>query len=77
MYHLFVLVDPCPTSVFLSSLVVYSVQVNAFPPSPKSSVDLYVSSNHDDSDATITLRFPTFKTLNGEVPDIRVELVMG
>jgi hypothetical protein len=54
-----------------------TVQVNAFPPSPKSSVDLYVSSNHDDSDATITLRFPTFKTLNGEVPDIRVELVMG
>ena len=53
-----------------------SVQVNAFPPSPKAAVDLYVSSNHGESDTTITLRFPTYKTLNYATPDVRVELVM-
>ena len=54
-----------------------SFQVNAFPPSPKASVDLYISSNHGERDTTITLRFPTYKTLNYAMPDVRVELVMG
>jgi hypothetical protein len=54
-----------------------SVQVNAFPPSPKATVDLYVSSNHGESDTTITLRFPTYKTRNNVTPDVRVELVVG
>jgi hypothetical protein len=54
-----------------------NVQVNAFPPSPKSCTDLYVSYNHGDCDSTITLRFPTYKTLDDDVPQVCVELVMG
>jgi len=72
----FVIVDR--VLIFASlSLNCNSVQVNAFPPSPKSAVDLYVSSNHGDSDTTITLRFPTYKTLDNSVPEVLVELVMG
>lgn len=54
-----------------------SFQVNAFPPSPRATVDLYVSSNHGERDTTLTLRFPAYKTQNYATPDVRVELVMG
>jgi len=57
---------------------VRTVQVNAFPPKPKTAVDLYTSCTHGDRDTTITLRFSTSKTLlTDEIPEVHVELVMG
>jgi len=56
----------------------FRVQVNAFPPKPKTAVDLYTSCTHGDRDTTITLRFSTSKTLlTDEIPEVHVELVMG
>lgn len=77
MLGTFATIKSLNTVIVLRSLLKNSVQVNAFPPSPKATVDLFVSSNHGESDMTITLRFPTYRTRNIVTPDVRVELVVG
>jgi len=51
--------------------------VNAFPPKPQANVDLFTSSAYGDSGIGISLCFQTFKTLNDEVPEVNIELVVG
>mmetsp|Transcript_20121 Transcript_20121/g.34368 ORF Transcript_20121/g.34368 Transcript_20121/m.34368 type:complete len:358 (-) Transcript_20121:239-1312(-) len=53
------------------------VQTNAFPPEPKTVADIYTSSVHGFNDATVALRFNTYKTRNNEAPEFLVELVVG
>ena len=53
------------------------IQTNAFPPEAKDIADLYTSTVHGLNDATVSLRFNTFRTLNNEPPELVVELVVG
>jgi hypothetical protein len=54
-----------------------AVQVNAYPPKPKTNVDLYTSYVYGDSSVDVTLVLQTSITKSGETPDLHVELFLA
>jgi len=55
----------------------YRVQQNAFPPKPRSHVDLYTSAVYGDPSAMARLAIQTYTTKTGEPPRLCVEVYVG
>lgn len=56
----------------------HSVQLNAYPPTPKANVDLYTSYIYGDAGVTVTMVIKTCVTRSSsEAPNLHIELFMA
>ena len=57
-------------------MIILRVQLNALPPRPHASIDLYTTSVNDSEEITIALRFLTKRSHNNEAPRLLIDLLV-
>jgi hypothetical protein len=60
----------------LISIVLSSVQINAYPRNVQTKLDLYVATMHGLSGFIVTLKMKTYKSFRDEIPNFDIQLIM-